>query len=168
MRWSKIDLTRLPNSHLEFDEVFSFDKSSFDKNSRIREIPRVQVCGNGYFDINTQRLYLDLVVSGEMVVGCDITLEDVSIPFHTEASQTFSFYKDDDIDVVEAKGDVVELLPVVFQLIHLEIPLKVVKRGKIAYPKGEGWEVIKEEDYRKSLSEETDPRLAKLKEFKPQ
>ena len=168
MRWSKVDLIRLPNSHLEFDEAFSFDKSTFDKNSRIKALPNVRVKGNGYFDINAQMLYVDMEISGEMVVSCDITFEDVTIPFETAASQNFSFYKDDDIDVVEAKGDIVELLPVVFRLINLEIPLKVVKSGDITYPSGDGWVVMKEKDYKKSISDEIDPRLAKLKEFKPQ
>ena len=50
----------------------------------------------------------------------------------------------------------------------MEVPLKVVKPGNITYPKGDGWEVMKEEDYRKEEKPAMDPRLAKLKEFKPQ
>mgnify|MGYP003271358823 FL=1 len=78
----------------------------------------------------------------------------------------FSFEKTDDEDVHEVKGDVVELLPVIFQLIVMEVPLKIVKEGLTQYPKGDGWEVVKEEDYIKEKSKEIDPRLAKLKEFK--
>ena len=59
-----------------------------------------------------------------------------------------------------------ELLPVVFQLILMEVPLKVVKEGIKEYPKGKDWEVVKEEDYQKEKRKEIDPRLAKLKEFK--
>ena len=168
LKWSKIDLIRLPNGVLNFEEEFSFDKSTFEKNSRIRELPNVRVIGTGHYDDTAQRLYIDLDISGEMVVPCDVTFEDVTLPFETTSSEIFSFYKDEDIDVHEAKGDVVELLPVVFQLIYMEIPLKVVKPGKITYPKGDGWEVMKEEDYRKEEKPAMDPRLAKLKEFKPQ
>ena len=78
----------------------------------------------------------------------------------------FSFDKTNDEDVHEVKGDVVELLPVIFQLILMEVPLKVVKKGLKQYPKGDGWEVVKEEDYELSKKDEIDPRLAKLKEFK--
>ena len=48
----------------------------------------------------------------------------------------------------------------------MEVPLKVVKEGIKEYPKGDGWEVVKEEDYTKSKKDDIDPRLAKLKEFK--
>ena len=48
----------------------------------------------------------------------------------------------------------------------MEVPLKIVKEGLTQYPKGDGWEVVKEEDYIKEKSKEIDPRLAKLKEFK--
>ena len=98
-----------------------------------------------------------------MIVPCSITLEDVEYDFHTKSLEVFSFDKVDDEDVHEVKGDVVELLPVVFQLILMEVPLKVVKKGLKQYPKGDGWEVVKEEDYKKSEKKDIDPRLDKLK-----
>ena len=101
-----------------------------------------------------------------MIVPCSITLEDVEYDFHTKSLEVFSFEKTDDEDVHEVKGDVVELLPVIFQLIVMEVPMKIVKEGLTQYPKGDGWEVVKEEDYIKEKSKEIDPRLAKLKEFK--
>ena len=78
--------------------------------------------------------------------------------------EAFAFTKCDD-DVHEAKGDVIELLPVIFQLILMEVPLKIVKEGAV-YPKGNGWEVMREETWQREKSSEIDPRLAKLKEFK--
>ena len=102
-----------------------------------------------------------------MVVPCSITNEDVDYPFHTEGSQVFAFHKvSKDSDIIETKGDIVELMPVIFQTIILEVPLKVVKEGLKEYPKGDGWEVIREEDYIKAKKDEIDPRLAKLREFK--
>ena len=165
MRWSKIDLIRLPNGYLNFEEEFSFDKSTFEKNSRIKELPNVKVIGSGHYDDTAQRLYIDLDISGEMVVPCDITFEDVTLPFQTTSSEIFSFYKDEDIDVHETKKDIVELYPAIFQLIVMEIPYKVVKPGA-KYPKGKGWEVVSEEELIESKKDRIDPRLAKLKEFK--
>ena len=43
---------------------------------------------------------------------------------------------------------------------------RLLKEGIKEYPKGNGWEVIREEDYIKSKKDEIDPRLAKLREFK--
>ena len=71
----------------------------------------------------------------------------------------------EDLDYV--KKEILDLNPLIFQLILSQVPLKVVKEV-IEYPKGDGWEVLKEEDYIKSKSQVTDPRLEKLKEFKIQ
>ena len=51
--------------------------------------------------------------------------------------QVFSFLPCEEAEVHVLKKDVLELYPVVFQLILAEVPLKVVKSG-ISYPKGEG------------------------------
>ena len=110
--------------------------------------------------------YADLSITGVMIVPCSITLDDVEVSFHSESEEVFSFVKCEDADVHEAKGDVVELLPVIFQQILMEIPLKVVKPGIKEYPKGEGWKVIREEDLQEEKEKEIDPRLAKLREFK--
>ncbi len=100
-----------------------------------------------------------------MILPCSVTNEDVDYAFHTQSLEEFAFEKLTDEDVHISKGDVVELMPVIFQLILMEIPLKVVKEN-VQYPRGKGWEVMKEEDYQKSKKDEIDPRLAKLKEFK--
>ena len=49
-------------------------------------------------------------------------------------------------------------------MILMEVPLKVVKEGLIEYPKGNGWEVVRESDQVEERP--IDPRLAKLKDFK--
>ena len=54
----------------------------------------------------------------------------------------------------------------IFQLIVMEVPLKNCEGRTDTVSKGDGWEVVKEEDYIKEKSKEIDPRLAKLKEFK--
>ena len=134
--------------------------------NQIRGLQDVTVSGNVHYDTASERVFADLDIEGVMIVPCSITLEDVEYDFHTKSLEVFSFDKVDDEDVHEVKGDVVELLPVVFQLILMEVPLKVVKKGLKQYPKGDGWEVVKEEDYKKSKKKDIDPRLAKLKEFK--
>ena len=133
---------------------------------QIRGLQDVTVSGNIHYDTASERVFADLDIEGVMIVPCSITLEDVEYDFHTKSLEVFSFDKTEDEDVHEVKGDVVELLPVIFQLILMEVPLKVVKEGIKEYPKGDGWEVVKEEDYTKSKNDDIDPRLAKLKEFK--
>ncbi|MGL5978897.1 MAG: YceD family protein [Erysipelotrichaceae bacterium] len=169
LKWSKTELLRSKDSTIEFDDSISFEPATFAKVNHLRGLSDVTVSGNIHYDLSNDLVYVNLDIEGVMVVPCSITLEDVEYDFHTNSLEVFSFDKvDKDEDVHETKGDVVELLPVIFQLIIMEIPLKVVKPGLTEYPSGNGWEVVKEEDYLRSKQEtkEIDPRLAKLKEFK--
>ena len=166
MKWSRAQLLQAENCTIYFDETIDFGPEIFAKMNQIRGLQDVTVSGNVHYDTASERVFADLDIEGVMIVPCSITLEDVEYGFHTKSLEVFSFDKVDDEDVHEVKGDVVELLPVVFQLILMEVPLKVVKKGLKQYPKGDGWEVVKEEDYKKSEKKDIDPRLAKLKEFK--
>lgn len=166
MKWSKLELLQAKNDTIEFEDTIDFEPAVFYKMHQIRGLQDVTVSGNIHYDASIERIFADLDIEGVMIVPCSITLEDIEYDFHTKSLEVFSFDKTDDEDVHEVKGDVVELLPVIFQLILMEVPLKIVKKGLMQYPKGDGWEVVKEEDYIKAKSDEIDPRLAKLKEFK--
>ena len=166
MKWSRAQLLQAPNHTIAFEDTIDFDPAAFAKMNQIRGLQDVTVSGNIHYDVTSDRVQAELDVEGVMIVPCSITLDDVEYEFHTKSLEVFSFEKTEDEDVHEVKGDVVELLPVIFQLILMEVPLKIVKEGLKRYPKGDGWEVVKEEDYIKAKSDDIDPRLAKLKEFK--
>ncbi len=164
MKWSKLELMSAPNQTLSFFDEITFDPSAFSKMNQIRGLRNVTVSGELQYDEEVDRVYVQCNISGVMILACSITNEDVEYGFQTSSNETFAFTKCDD-DVHEAKGDVIELLPVIFQLIVMEAPLKVVKEGA-NYPKGDGWEVVSEETWQQEKSQRIDPRLAKLKDFK--
>ncbi|MEG0330389.1 MAG: YceD family protein [Longicatena sp.] len=166
MKWSRLELLQAKDETITFDDKIDFDPAVFSKMHQIRGLQDVTVNGNVHYDTTSERVYANLEIEGVMIVPCSITLEDVEYEFHTTSLEVFSFEKVIDGDIHEIKGDVVELLPVIFQLILMEVPLKVVKEGLTQYPKGDGWEVVKEETYAASKKDDIDPRLAKLKEFK--
>lgn len=165
MKWSRTDLIHMADAPMRFSEKLKFDASAFEGFDRINGLKDVTVNGTGYFENLNQRFHVDLRIEGIMIVPCAVSLEDVDVPFEVESEEVFSFDPCDDEDVHEVKKEILDLNPLVFQLILSQVPLKVVKEG-IVYPKGNGWEVIREEDYLRSRSQKTDPRLAKLKEFK--
>ncbi len=169
MRYSRNDLLQLPNQHLSIDEDLTFEDGISEKFPRIRKIKSIHVSAEGDYLAEVQHLNLHLNLTGTIVVGCDITGVDVDLDIESEADEVFSFNREqEDIDIVKSNGDKIELLPTIFQMILMEIPIKVVKPGKIDYPKGDGWEVISEEDYRKLKENRVDPRLAILQDYKPQ
>ncbi|MHC1736290.1 MAG: DUF177 domain-containing protein [Erysipelotrichaceae bacterium] len=167
MKWSKTEILRSADKALVLDEEIAFSPATFDGNDRIRKLEKVHVTASGLWDGNQNVLRVHLDVSGVMVVPCAITDEDVLVEFKTEDDPVFSFGKTDDEEAIEVKGDTVELMPVVYPLIMMEIPLKVVKPGLKDYPKGDGWEVLTEEEYLREKQSQIDPRLAKLRDYKP-
>ena len=77
-----------------------------------------------------------------MIVSCAVSLEEVAYPFETESTEVFSFVKVDfDEDVHEVKKNTVDLTPIVFQNIVMEVPIRVVKEGAEMKSHGKGWQV---------------------------
>lgn len=69
------------------------------------------------------------------------------LSFHIESNVIFAFYKpQDDEEVIEVKKNIVDLTPVIFQEIMLEVPMRVVKEGASLKTQGHGWKVLSEED----------------------
>ncbi|MEA5026493.1 MAG: DUF177 domain-containing protein [Erysipelotrichaceae bacterium] len=166
MKWSRGYLANLSDKSFTFREDVVFDKETFKLNDRLRDLRDVEVNGKCHYDNELERLYVDLSINGVMTLPCSITSEDVDRDFHITDSETFAFHKEPDEDVYEVKGEYIELLPLVYQLIMMDIPWKIHKPGLKEYPKGDGWAVIKEEeltDQKKDL----DPRLAKILEYQP-
>jgi len=170
MKYSRKDLLQLANHHLNFDEKIEFEDEIYKQFPRIRRLRDVRAIGDGEYDVQTQRLYLYLHVTGIMTCPCDITFEDVDIPFDSEADEIISFNKEDEenIEILKPDGEYIEMLPIIFRQILLEVPIKVKKAGEIEYPRGDGWEVITEEEYQKQKENRIDPRLAALKNYVPQ
>ena len=166
MKWTKSELLQAENNTIEFDEKIEFNDADLVKVSHLRKLKDVTVSGDIHYDFSSDLAIANIHVSGIMVVPCSISLEDVEVEFDTSSSEVYSFEKNPtDLDVHETKKDIVELYPAIFQLIVMEIPYKVVKKG-VKYPKGKGWEVVSEEEFNLSKQDGIDPRLAKLKDFK--
>lgn len=149
----------------QFDETLSFPSEMFHNLSQINGLKDVNVVGQGHLDMKNHQLYVDFQVKGEMILPCAVSLEDVDYPFEIESTAIFAFYKpQDDEDVIEVKKGTVDLTPVVFQEIMMDVPMRVVKDGATLKTEGNGWKVLNEED-EKQEEDYIDPRLAKLKDY---
>lgn len=148
-----------------FDEMLSFPSEMFHSLSQINGLKEIHVTGHGRLDMKNRQLYVDFQVKGQMILPCAVSLEDVDYPFCINSTVIFAFYKpQDDEDVIEVKRDTVELTPVVFQEIMMEVPMRVVKEGATLKTEGNGWKVLNEENARQD-EDYIDPRLAKLKDY---
>ena len=165
LKWNLQWIVIQKDGCFSFDEMLTFPDEMFHNLSQINGLKDVNVSGRGRLDMKNRQLYVDFTVKGQMILPCAVSLENVDYPFHIDSSAIFAFYKpQEDEDVIEVKRDTVDLTPVVFQEIMMDVPMRVVKEGATLKTKGNGWKVLNEEDV--ELEEDyIDPRLAKLKDY---
>ena len=155
-----IDLLRLKNNVdkvIDVDKDISFEGFDFSGTDLI-DLRNVHVSGNLTKD-SMDDICLYLSVSGEMVLPCAITLEDVP--------HNFSFVIDDKLENIleELKNDkkienTIDILPIIWENILMEIPMRVVSpNAKLDNLKGDGWRFVTDEV--KSVN----PELEKLKDL---
>ncbi len=165
LKWNLQWIVKQINGCFSFDEMLTFPDEMFHNLSQINGLKDVHVIGQGRLDMKNRRLYIDFTVKGQMILPCAVSLENVDYPFDIDSSVVFAFYKpDDDEDVIEVKRDMVDLTPVVFQEIMMDVPMRVVKDNATLKTSGNGWKVLTEEDDCKD-EDYIDPRLAKLKDY---
>ncbi|ANB58809.1 hypothetical protein GFC29_287 [Anoxybacillus sp. B7M1] len=165
MKWSIHQLHQLQAKGLVMDEMVDVSDLKQMEPS-IRDISPVRVKGRA--DIGATKFTFHLTIEGTMVLPCSRTLVDVSYPFAIHTTETF-FLNDYDVHPDEethlVQGDAVDLLPIVKELILLEIPMQIFSEQENiqdgAPQSGAGWEVITEEQAKNKI----DPRLAGLAKF---
>ena len=134
----KIDLRKLyALNKLSIDEEVVIPEEYY-KNAGVRSLSKVKV--NGDVTVNyEENIELHLNVSGEFIIPCAITLDDVIVPFNT--------FIEEEIDQNKLNDEFfLDLLDVLWENIVLEIPVRVVKEG-VFYEStsGEGWSLEEKE-----------------------
>ena len=166
LKFSRSELAKKGLEPFSFDEEIQFPEETFQSLSGLRGLKDVRVQGSAQFFANEEHLLVNFTVEGVMILPCALTNVDVDYPFSEEREVLFSFVKekDEDDEIIEAKKGIADLMPVIFETIICEVPLKVVSPNATILRKGDGWELISEEDLA-NQEEEFDPRLAKLREL---
>ena len=149
----------------EFEEGLTFPSEVFDQYAQINDLKDIIVSGTGNLDLKDKRLYVDLNIKGTMILPCAMTLENVDYPFEINSTEVFAFDKPSALeDFHELKKDIVDLTPVLFENIMLEVPMRVVKDDARIKSEGKGWKILDSSTSDKN-EEYIDPRLAKLKDY---
>ncbi|WP_273103232.1 YceD family protein [Bulleidia extructa] len=166
MKWTRAQLLQNDNFHV--DQDLGFSQSDFDRMSGILALENVHLVADGYLNGEETEVLVHLDLEGDMILPDSITNEPLRLPFRTESDEVYSFVPSEEDGVRLVENDVVDLRQAILDAIQLEVPLQVTQAADDEYPEGDGWKVYSEAAYQQSQSEEIDPRLAKLKEFKEQ
>lgn len=116
--------------------------------------------------ISDDLINCQLTISGEMILPCARTLIDVNYPFEINTLELFSenpiTREDEEAEIRQVAGEILDLEPEIRENVLLEIPSRVFASEdeikKHALVSGDGWSIISEEE----KSAEIDPRMAKL------
>ena len=160
-----INLTKLItnlSNELLIDEEVQIDKSYLE-NTDIRDISKVHVKGN--IKPYNDNFELNLNVKCTLTLICSISLKDVKYDINIDINDIIG-EENEDVDLEENNkiiNNTIDLIPIIWQNILLEVPLKVISPDvKVENMSGDGWKFITEE---KVNNKDIDPRLEKLKDF---
>ena len=138
-----------------------------EKLNRVDDILDIKVKGNLKYIDSISQCLVKYTVSGIMKVKCAITNEEIDYKFSDEEEVSFTFdSNEEDDEIIFAKGNIVDLAPIVWQLIVVNIPLKVVKEGaKLENREGKNWKIGDFETKKEEKDKPIDPRLESLKNY---
>lgn len=154
----RIDLGRLIGGfveELEFEGDVIIDDELIKKTD-IRRLEGVRV--KGYVRKSLEDyISLFMNISGVMVLPCGVTLVDVEYPFNIETDEILSENSTENEEYIKISDNSIEIIPIIWQNIVMEIPLKVVSptldRRNIG---GIGWKLISEDELEDKLGGDID------------
>ena len=155
-----INLSKLLNHQVDeivIDEIINIPKDYL--NDDIKDISEVKVKGN--IINNDYLIELNLNISCNLTLICSISLKDVDFPVNINVNEELS--EEDSEEFNKILNNSIDLLPIIWQNILMEIPMKVVSPDvKEENVYGDGWKFITNEE---EEDKEIDPRLSKLKDL---
>ena len=141
------------NDSYKLNEIVNIPKIYFESSS-VKKLDNIKVEGKLYYDPE-DNLYADVVISGNMVLADDISLEEVLYPFSIE-------YNDILDENLKNNQNTLDLFEFLWENIVLEVPLKFTKVTNLSEFHGDGWKLISEDE----ISNKNNPFSDLLKDYK--
>lgn len=135
----KIDLFKLNNfNSVSVDENISIPEEYDLNKAGIRKIENLHVSGTISIDY-ADEIVADLTVTGDFILPCAVSLEDVLYPINVKIEENMGKFE----DFYNKNKNTLDILPFIWENIVSEVPIRVVKdEYKDFKQSGNGWEVI--------------------------
>lgn len=124
------------DSIIEVDQEYEINEENL-KNTDIKKISKIKIKGN----INKLDDYLfdiNINASGVMTLLCALSLEEVEYPFDIKIRNT--------IENSTNLTNTLDIFPIVWENIVLEIPSRVIKKNCKVKTSGDGWNLMTEDE----------------------
>ena len=151
-----INLNTITDKGIIIDQVIDFEEKYYE-NKLIKGLENVYVKGRIYYS-TTKEVLFEGSMNGNMLINDSNTNEIVSYPFSSEINEILLEDTTLDENLRSNDKNSLDLKEILWQNIVLEVPLTYSKEEKPSTVKGEGWELINEEDI-------VDPRLQIFKDL---
>ena len=125
MKWATHELRRLIRIDNQFEYVADMSAYLNEKLIDLVDISPVEVTGSFEYLEKENQFMFDITVDCTLTMLCAITLEEVAVPLHFETDLIFGHDPEDD-NLYLIEGNTIDLDPVVFANIVIEMPMKVV------------------------------------------
>lgn len=122
---------------ISFDEELTFPSDMLEK-SDIIDIEDARVVGDIFFDASNE-LTIRCNVIGKMILEDSISLDNVEYPFSIDIDENIE-------ENLEKAENSIDILPILWQNIVLEVPLRFTKVNDLSKYNGDGWKLISEEE----------------------
>ena len=135
----KIDLFKLNNfNSVSIDENILIPEEYDLNKAGIRKIENLHVSGTISIDF-ADEIVADLTVTGDFILPCAVSLEDVLYPINVKIEENMGKFE----DFYNNNKNTLDILPFIWENIVSEVPIRVVKdEYKDFKQSGNGWEVI--------------------------
>jgi uncharacterized protein len=164
MKWTTSQLQKYRSKEFPIEETVQADEI-MKVDQTIRFVSPMHITGHA--DIGSNRLTFHLSIKGYLILPCSRTLVDVKYPINVDTTETFllnDFSYESEEEVHQVKGDVIDVMPIIHEILLLEVPMQVFCEDSSeegAPQSGKDWAVIHEQGKREKI----DPRLAGLAKF---
>ena len=171
MKWSIHQLSKYRKTGMPIDFTVSLENVK-SRNSDIRNISPVHV--KGLCTFGASQMTCQFTLNTTLTLPCARTWEDVEFPIEIETVEVFSWIdagnrSDEEGDIHFIDGDVIDMQPVLEELILLEVPMQVFKEDTEGQVQGGNfWSYATDEEVeiaRKNDEPKLDPRLAALAKY---
>ncbi|MBE6142905.1 MAG: DUF177 domain-containing protein [Erysipelotrichaceae bacterium] len=147
---------------IRYDEDVIINIKDIASNPDIIEIKKVHVTLEAKEVVDL--VVVDYVLKADLILRSTRSLKPVPYKIKEKVSLTLSFEENDydDEDIIQVEDDQYDMYEEILSTLITSIPLKIIGKDEPETIKGDGWEVISEDDYYKKKKETIDPRFEKL------
>lgn len=140
------DISKLKNNTeetLKIDETINFKEEDI-QNTEIQRLENIKVKGT-ISRIETDIYHININITGNMVLLCARSLEEVDYPLDIHVDKNISEAANDDEKQLILQNTL-DIFAIVWENIVLEVPLRVIKEDADFLKEGNGWSLKDERE----------------------